>query len=315
MTASYVGIDVSKAKLDLAVYETGEVWQATNDETGIAESVQRLKALPAQLIVLEATGGLEVALVLALCQEGLPVFVANPRHIRYFARSLGKLAKTDRLDAGVLAEYAARVQPTPRPMPDAEQYALNDLVTRRRQVVEMLTAERNRCTAARPKLRAKIQPHIDWLEDELQRLSDEIQEQIKKNTLWSDRDAIVQSVPGIGPVCSMSLLAQLPELGLLNHKALAALVGLAPLNRDSGRWRGKRSIWGGRATIRPVIYMGTLSAIQHNAVIHAFYQRLLDAGKAKKVALVACAHKLLTILNAMVRHHTLWNAAYDKTAH
>jgi transposase len=315
MTEQFVGIDVSKATLDLAVYETGEVWQVRHSEEGIAQTVQKLKELPARLIVLEATGGLEVSLVLALCREGLPVFVANPRHIRYFARALGKLAKTDRLDAHVLAEYAARVQPTPRPMPDAEQHAVRDLVTRRRQVVEMLTAERNRCSTARPKLREQIQPHIDWLEDELKRLNDEIHVLIQKNTLWSDRDDIIQSVPGIGPVCSMSLIAELPELGLLRHKAIAALVGLAPLNRDSGRHRGKRSIWGGRAMIRPVIYMGTLSAIQHNAVIRAFYDRLIKAGKAKKVAIVACAHKLLTILNAMVRHHTKWNAAYAQTAH
>ena len=306
----YVGIDVAKATLDVAVHPTGARWTTTHTEREVAGLVPRLTPLQPALVVLEATGGLEGPLAGALAAAGLPVVVVNPRQVRDFAKATGLLAKTDALDAAVLAHFAAAVRPTPRPLPDAATQTLAALVTRRRQLVEMLTAERNRLGSAPRALRAEIQAHITWLKRRLGRLDDDLNEAIRTSPVWRAQDDLLQSVPGVGPVLSRTLLASLPELGRLNRKAIAALVGVAPLNRDSGTFRGRRMIWGGRAAVRAVLYMGTLVAVRHNPVLRAFYQRLRGVGKLPKVALTACMRKLLTILNAMMKHQHRWNPTH-----
>jgi transposase len=304
-----VGIDVAKAALDVAVRPQGEERQLSNDAAGIAEIVGWLQTLKPQVIVVEATGGYEAALVAELGVASLPVAVVNPRHVRDFARATGRLAKTDRLDAQALAHFGQAVRPTPRPLPDAEAQALAALVERRRQVVAMRTAEENRLGAARvAAVRARIQAHLAWLEADLGDIDGDLRQRLRASPLWREQDDLLQSVPGIGPILSLTLLAELPELGRLSHGQIAALVGVAPLNRDSGTLRGRRAVWGGRAAVRTVLYMGTLRATRCNPPIQAFYERLLAAGKAKKVALVACMHKLLTILNAMLKHQTRWQA-------
>ena len=241
---------------------------------------------------------------------GLPVVVVNPRQVRDFAKATGTLAKTDALDAAVLAHFAAAVRPTPRPLPDAATQSLAALVTRRRQLVEMLTAERNRLGSAPRVLRAEIQAHITWLKRRLGRLDADLHQAIRTSPAWRVQDDLLQSVPGVGPVLAVTLLASLPELGTLNRKAIAALVGVAPLNRDSGTRQGRRMVWGGRAAVRAVLYMGTLVAVRHNPVLRAFYQRLRAVGKLPKVALTACMRKLLTILNAMLKQQTRWNPSH-----
>ena len=306
----YVGIDVAKATLDVAVHPTADRWTAAHTEREVAGLVIRLTALHPALVVLEATGGLEGPLAGALATAGLPVVVVNPRHVRDFAKATGTLAKTDALDAAVLAHFAAAVRPTPRPLPDAATQTLAALVTRRRQLVEMLTAERNRLGSAPRTLRAEIQAHITWLQRRLGRLDDDLNQAIRTSPVWRVQDDLLQSVPGVGPVLSATLLASLPELGRLDRKAIAALVGVAPLNRDSGTLRGRRMVWGGRAAVRAVLYMGTLVAVRHNPILRAFYQRLRAAGKLPKVALTACMRKLLTILNAMLKHQRPWNPNY-----
>jgi len=306
----YVGIDVAKATLDVAVHPTGARWTTTHTEREVAGLVPRLTALDPALVVLEATGGLEGPLAGALAAAGLPVVVVNPRQVRDFAKATGLLAKTDALDAAVLAHFAAAVRPTPRPLPDAATQTLAALVTRRRQLVEMLTAERNRLGSAPRALRAEIQAHITWLQRRLGRLDEDLNQAIRTSPVWRAQDDLLQSVPGVGPVLSRTLLASLPELGRLNRKAIAALVGVAPLNRDSGTFRGRRMIWGGRAAVRAVLYMGTLVAVRHNPVLRAFYQRLRGVGKLPKVALTACMRKLLTILNAMMKHQHRWNPTH-----
>jgi len=306
----YVGIDVAKATLDVAVHPTADRWTAAHTEREVAGLVTRLTALHPALVVLEATGGLEGPLAGALATAGLPVVVVNPRHVRDFAKATGTLAKTDALDAAVLAHFAAAVRPTPRPLPDAATQTLAALVTRRRQLVEMLTAERNRLGSAPRTLRAEIQAHITWLQRRLGRLDDDLNQAIRTSPVWRVQDDLLQSVPGVGPVLSATLLASLPELGRLDRKAIAALVGVAPLNRDSGTLRGRRMVWGGRAAVRAVLYMGTLVAVRHNPILRAFYQRLRAAGKLPKVALTACMRKLLTILNAMLKHQRPWNPNY-----
>jgi transposase len=306
----YVGIDVAKATLDVAVSPTAERWTAAHTEREVTGLVSRLVALHPALVVLEATGGLEQPLVGALAAAGLPVVVVNPRQVRDFAKATGLLAKTDALDATVLARFAAAVRPTPRPLPDAATQTLAALVTRRRQLVEMLTAERNRLAQAPRALRAEIQAHITWLKRRLARLDTDLGQAIRTSPAWRVQDDLLQSVPGVGPVLATTLLASLPELGRLNRKAIAALVGVAPLNRDSGTFRGRRMVWGGRAAVRAVLYMGTLVAVRHNPVLRAFYQRLRAAGKLPKVALTACMRKLLTILNAMLKHHQPWSPTY-----
>lgn len=306
----YVGIDVAQEHLDGAVVPAGEEWRSSHDEEGIAQTVARLRALRPALVVLEATGGMEVMLVAALAAAGLPVVVVNPRQVRDFAKATGKLAKTDRLDARVLALFAERVRPPVRPLPDAETQTLRALVTRRRQVVEMLVAEKNRRRGAVPAVRGRIERVIVLLEQELRELDDDLGHTLRQSPVWREQEDLLRSVPGVGPTLAVSLLAGLPELGRLTRQQLAALVGVAPLNRDSGTWRGKRTTWGGRATLRPALYMGTLVATRFNPVIQAFYHRLLALGKPKKLALTACMRKLLTILNAMIKHGTPWNPDY-----
>jgi transposase len=304
-----VGIDVAKAALDVAVRPQGEERHLANDAAGIAEIVGWLRALNPDVIVVEATGGYEAPLVAELGGASLPVAVVNPRQVRDFARATGRLAKTDRLDAQTLAHFGQAVRPTPRPLPDEAAQALAALVERRRQVVAMRTAEENRLGATRVALvRARIQAHLAWLEADLGEIDEDLRQRLRASPLWREQDDLLQSVPGIGPIVSLTLLAELPELGRLSHGQIAALVGVAPLNRDSGTLRGRRAVWGGRAAVRTVLYMGTLRATRCNPAIQPFYERLLAAGKAKKVALVACMHKLLTILNAMVKHQAHWQA-------
>lgn len=302
----FVGIDVSKAQLDSAVRPTGEHWTSPNDEPGIAVTVKRITAMGSTLVVLEATGGMEIPLAGALTAAGIAVAVVNPRQVRDYAKATGRLAKTDRLDAEILARFAEVVRPEPRPLPDAAGMELAALMGRRRQLIEMLTAEKNRLGAASRRVRWNIQVHIDWLERQLSQLDKDLADLIQRSPIWREKDDLLQSVPGVGPVLSSTLLANLPELGTLNRRQIAALVGVAPLNRDSGTLRGKRTVWGGRAVIRQVLYMSALIATRFNPVIRTFYQRLCEAGKAKKVALTACMRKLLTILNAMVKHKTPW---------
>ena len=306
MPRSWVGIDVAKAHLDVAVRPGDASWQVSHDDTGIAEAVTRLKELQPALVVLEATGGLEGALAAGLAVAGLSVAVVNPRQVRDFAKALGKLAKTDTLDAKVLAHFAEAVQPEPRPLPDEAAQALRALLTRRQQVIEMMTAERNRLGASRPALRERITAHIRWLEAELRDVDQGLHQAVQESPLWRVQETLLQSVPGVGPALSTTLLAQLPELGRLTRKQIAALVGVAPLNRDSGTLRGKRKVWGGRATVRSVLYMGALVASRFNAPLRAFYQALIAAGKPPKVALTACMRKLLTMLNAIIRDQQPW---------
>lgn len=303
----YVGIDVSKEKLDVAFSSAGEVLTLPYTEAGLRELLERLGAVDVELAVLEATGGLERMLTATLATHAIPLAVVNPRQVRDFARATGELAKTDRLDARMIALFGERIRPEARPLPDEATEALDDLVTRRRQLIEMLTAETNRLGTARGRARKNIQGHIRWLERALGEVDDELDETISRSPLWRARENLLRSVPGIGPVASRTLLAELPELGRLSRREIAKLVGVAPLARDSGKRRGRRSIWGGRASVRSALYMATLTAARHNPTIRAFYERLLARGKAKKVALVACMRKLLTILNAMVKQSTHWN--------
>lgn len=301
-----VGIDVSKATLDVAVRPTGQYWPVPHTDAGVHDLVVQLTRLRPSLVVLEATGGLETHLTGALAGAGLAVVVVNPRQVRDFAKATGKLAKTDAIDAHVLAHFAEAVHPTPRPLPDAQTRAIAALMARRRQLVAMLVAEKNRLRSASAPLRRRIQPHIVWLQRELKDLDKDLSDTLRQSPLWREQDQLLQSVPGVGPVLSLTLLAQLPELGTLNRKQIAALVGVAPLNRDSGTLRGKRTVWGGRATVRAALYMGALVATRWNSTLRIFYQRLCDKGKPKKVALTACMHKLLTILNAILKHRTPW---------
>ena len=307
-----VGVDVSKATLDVQVRPTDAQWRAANDDDGIRDLVAQLRALVPAQIVIEATGGYELAVVGALAAAGLPVVVVNPRAVRDFARATGQLAKTDQLDAGILARFAEQVRPAIRPLADAEHQELEALLTRRRQLIEMLTAEKNRLqqvfVVRGARVKKSLTAHIAYLTRELGRADTDLAELVHQSPIWHARDEMLQSTPGVGPVLSFTLLAALPELGTLDRKAIAALVGVAPLNRDSGIFRGKRMIHGGRAPVRTALYMGALVATRHNPVIRAFYQRLLAAGKPKKVALTACMRKLLIILNAMLRQQAAWSA-------
>jgi len=306
---TYIGIDVAKAHADVAVHPTGLRWQAPYTEGGVQELISRVEALQPTLVLLEASGGLEIPLVAALANAHLPVVVVNPRQVRDFAKATGRLAKTDSLDAQVLAHFAEAVRPEPRPIPDAEARALASLLARRRQLVAMLVAEKNRLGKALPSVRSRIQTHIRWLERELEDTDDDLQTMLRQSPLWCEKENLLRSVPGVGPQLALSLLAYLPELGTLDRKRIAALVGVAPFNRDSGPFRGRRKVWGGRVRVRTALYMATLVASRHNPVIRAFYQRLLAAEKPKKVALTACMRKLLTILNAILKNSTPWQAA------
>ncbi len=303
----FVGIDVSKARLDVALRPTGETWSVTNNEAGIAELVRRLKQARVELVVLEATGRLEVDAVAALAQKSIPVAVINPRQVRDFARSLGRLAKTDGIDAEVLAHFAQAVQPEPRPISTAESELLGALLARRRQLIEMLVAEKNRLTMAPSAVRERLKAHIRYLQSELEGLDDDLSQLLKDSPVWREKDDLLRGVPGIGPVVSMTLLAELPELGTLDRRKIASLAGVAPFNCDSGQRKGKRATWGGRAPVKTALYMSVLSATRYNPTIKQFYQRLLDQGKPRKLALVACMRKLLTILNSMLKRHTNWD--------
>ncbi len=303
-----IGIDVSKAELAIAVHPSGEAWTSGTTPVALERCVARLAARQPHLIVVEATGGYEVTLVAACAVAQIPVAVINPRQVRAFAQALGRTAKTDAIDAGVLALFGARVQPLPRALPDAETQALAALVARRRQLLEMLHAERLRLThVATGPVARDLRNHIRWLERRVADVDDEIGGAIQRSPIWRVQDDLLRSVPGIGPTVARTLLADLPELGHLDRRAIAALVGVAPFNRDSGQWRGRRMIWGGRAPVRAALYMAALVATRHNAVLRTFYQRLRTAGKPAKVALVAVMRKLLTIVNAMLKNQTAWH--------
>ena len=312
--AVFVGIDVAKAHLDVASRPAGAHERLPNDGAGIDGLVARLRTTRPALVVLEATGGLEVPRAAALAAAGLPVAVVNPRQVRDFAKAVGQLAKTDALDARVLAHFAEVVRPAPRPLPDADAQALSALLARRRQVIAMLVAEQQRLGTAAPVLRPGVEAHIAWLRRERDDLDRELRRQVRACPAWREDDDLLQSVPGVGPVLATTLIADLPELGRLDRKQIAALVGVAPLNCESGILRGRRIVWGGRARVRAALWMGTLVAVQRNPVVRRFYERLLAARKPKKVALTACMHKLLTILNALLRHRTRWHASARASA-
>ena len=304
---TFVGIDVSKDKLDVAVRPVQEQFSASNDDTGIAELRKRLKRHRGALVVIEATGGLEHVVAAALSTSGFCVAIVNPRQVREFGRAIGQLAKTDKIDADLLALFGEKVSPDPRPLPDKDLRALQALVARRRQIQEMLTAERNRLGAARePAVRQGLKKHIEWLRKQVKDVDRQLGDAIKNSPVWCAKEDLLRSTPCVGPVLSTSMIAQLSELGSLNRKKIAALVGVAPFASDSGRFHGKRIIWGGRAPVRSALYMAALVGVRHNPVLQEFYSRLRADGKEPKVALVACMRKLLTILNAMVRTNTYW---------
>ncbi len=310
---TYVGIDVSKATLDVAILPAREHFVVGNDEAGIDELLGKLLAevSDALLVVLEASGGFERPVVAALAASEIALFVLNPRQARDFAKATGTLAKTDRLDAFVLARFAQAIRPVPRAIPDAEAREFQEILARRRQIIRMTTAEKNRLGATSSKaVRGRIQAHIRWLEKELSRTDRDLDEAIENSPTLKENEALLRSVPGVGPVLCRTLLAELPELGSLSSRELSALVGVAPLNRDSGTLRGRRTVWGGRARVREALYMGALIASRFNPAIKEFYERLVEAGKPKKVALVACMRKLLVILNAVMRERTPWRCPH-----
>jgi transposase len=311
VTSIFVGIDVSKARLDVAIRPTGERESVANDKAGIKDLVKRLAKIQPVLIVLEATGGLERPVTHALAGAELPVVVVNPRQVRDFAKATGQLAKTDSIDADMLARFAEAVRPALRPLPDAVTLELRALTARRRQIIEMIGAERNRLATASKAVRKRIDAHLGWLEQELERADKDLDRSIQHSPIWKENEDLLLSVPGIGPVTSHTLLAELPELGELDRKQISALAGLAPFNRDSGSLKGRRSIWGGRAPVRSALYMATLVATRRNSVIRDFYKRLRAKGKVFKVALVACMRKLLTILNSMIKHKTRWSETFS----
>ena len=310
--STYVGIDVAKAQVDVAVRPTGQTWTITYDDAGVQELVSQLKTLEPALVLLEATGGLELPMVVALATAALPVVVVNPRQVRDFAKATGTLAKTDTLDAAVLAHFADAIRPDVRPLRDAETQVLASLVARRHQVVAMLVSEKNRLRRAISAVRPRVEAHIAWLEQEMEDLDQGLRQTLRQSPLWREKDDLLRTVPGVGEQLSLTLLAYLPELGTLDRRQVAALVGVAPFNRDSGTLRGKRTVWGGRARIRAVLYMGALVASQYNPVIRDFYRRLLAAGKPKKLALTACMRKLLVILNSMLKHRSPWRDLTQK---
>ena len=305
--AVYVGVDVAKSTLDVAVTDSGETWQFVNDDEGISQAVHYIASVKPAGIILEATGNLEMPLAAALQASRLPVAVINPRQVRDFARATGVLAKTDRIDARILALFGMQIKPEVRLLPDQKAREMSSLLARRRQLIEMLTAENNRLLQADISIRPGIEIHIKWLKEAISAINDDLDQQIQSNSSWLEKDNLLKIVPGVGKVVSTTLLIELPELGTLNRRKIAALVGVAPLNRDSGTLRGKRTVWGGRAKLRAVLYMAALVGVRRNPVMATFYERLLKAGKVKKVALVACMRKLLTILNAMMRTMTVWN--------
>jgi transposase len=303
----FVGIDVGKGQLDVARSDQDDVVQLANDREGIQELVRRLTEIEPQLVVLEATGGFEVLAAAALAAAEIPVVIANPRQTRDFARSVGRLAKTDTIDARGLAQFAARVRPDVRALPTEEARALGALVSRRRQIIEMITAEKNRLGFAARTVQKGIEKHIKWLERQLADVDSDLDEMIRKSPVWAAKSDLLQTVPGVGPNLARTILAELPELGQLSHKQIASLVGVAPHAFESGKYHGRRKIWGGRAPVRTALFLSVWSAARWNPVIRTFHDRLRAKGKPAKVAQVACMRKLLTILNAMVRDGRLWD--------
>ena len=316
----HVGVDVSKHSLDICILSAsagkspsageGEIFAVSNDQEGIDSLVNRLRQSPVELVVIEASGRYERQVAAALAAEGIVLAVVNPRQARDFAKATGRLAKTDRIDAEILARFAVAVEPRPSILPDEEVQDLQAILTRRRQLLEMRTAESNRLGMASTAVAKRIRAHIKWLNKELECTDAELDEAVEQSTIFKENEALLRSVPGVGPVLARTLLAELPELGTLSHKRLSALVGVAPFNRDSGTFKGKREVWGGRAPVRAALYMGALVATRHNPVIKEFYERLLAAGKPKKVALVACMRKLLSILNAVLRERSPYQSTH-----
>ncbi len=303
----FVGIDISKSSVDVDSYPVAQPACFTNDEPGRAAAASYLRGLQPSLIVVEATGGLEAPLVGQLATAGLSVAVVNPRQARDFAKAIGVLAKTDRVDAQILARFGQAVKPPVRPLKPEETLALEAILTRRRQIIEMITAESNRLSSAAPRIAKQIRQHITWLEKRLNEANQDLDGMLRQSPVWQHKAQVMTSVPGVGRVTVLTLLAELPELGALARREISALVGVCPYSRDSGKYRGRRTIWGGRAAVRAALYMAAVVASRHNPVIRAFYQRLVAAGKLKKVALVACMRKLLVILNAMLKHDALWD--------
>ena len=305
--AFFIGIDVSKATLDVAILPGGETFTVNNDEKGFKALIKRLAPIKPELIVMEATGGLQNPAAIALAEAGLPVAIVNPRNVRHFAKALGVLAKTDALDAFVIARFAERMRPTARPLPDKEQRELVMCLTRRSQLTGMMTAEKNRLSSAPKGLQASIKKHISYMKKEVKAIDQQAAAMIEASSLWKAKDELLQSAPGVGATVSATLTAFLPELGKLDRKEIAALAGLAPINRDSGKFRGKRAIWGGRAAVRTMLYLAALAAIRTNQAMKRCYAKLLAKGKVKKVAIVACMRRLLTALNAMCRDNAPWS--------
>jgi transposase len=310
----HVGIDVSKERLDVCSLPDGGTFSVANDRAGIDELLARLlEGVHPELVVLEATGKYERPAAAAVAARGIAVAVVNPRQARDFAKATGRLAKTDRIDAEVLARFAGAVAPRPSVLPDEETRALQAILVRRRQLLEMVVAEKNRLQMAPEAVPRRVAAHVRWLEKELGRVDRELDEAVRESETWRANEELLRSVPGVGPVLARTLLAELPELGTLPRRRLCALVGVAPFNRDSGTFRGKREVWGGRAPVRAALYMGALVATRHNPILKEFYERLLKAGKPKKVALVACMRKLLSILNAMMRDRAIWRCPHALT--
>ncbi len=303
----FAGIDVSKAHLDIALSDVETTWRVANSEAGVEDLVTRLVEAAPSLVVMEATGGFEIPSAAALTAAGLAVVIANPRQVRDFAKSTGQLAKTDRIDAQILALFAARVRPEVRALRDEETRALGAVIARRRQIIGMITAEKNRLGFALARVQKRIKKHIRWLERELADVDSDLDQMIRESPVWHAKSDLLRDVPGVGPNLARTIIAELPELGRLSNKEIAALVGVAPFTRDSGVFRGKRMIFGGRAPVRSALYMSIWSASKHNPVIRVFYRRLRDKGKPPKVAQVACMRKLLIILNAMVRDGRKWD--------
>lgn len=309
MDKIYVGIDVSKDRLDVHAHPAGGNFAVSRDHAGLLALAERLHGIPAELIAVEATGGFETVVVGALAAAGFPVVMVNPAQVRAFAQAIGRRAKTDPLDAATIAHFAAATRPELRPLNDAATQQLADLVARRRQIVQMIVAERQREKRANSRMRKSIARLLKALEKELSSLEQDLDDSVRGSPVWREQEDLLASVPGVGKATARTLLAELPELGRLSRRAIAALAGVAPWTRQSGKWRGRAFIGGGRATVRAALYMAALTASQHNPILAAFYRRLLQRGKAKKLALIAVARKLLTILNALLRDHRTWQSA------
>jgi transposase len=309
MEATFVGIDVSKDRLDVHLHPTGESFVVTRDAAGIEALIGRISQPGTEIVAIEATGGFETVVAASLAAARLPVVVVNPAQVRAFAQALGRRAKTDPIDAAVIARFAAATKPEIRPLPDADTQTLADLVARRRQIIEMIVAERQREKRAKGRIKRSIARLLRSLEAELSDLDTDLDDAVRGSPAWRDKENLLASVPGIGPTIARTLIAELPELGTLDRRQIAALAGLAPWTRQSGKWRGKSFIGGGRSTVRTVLFMGALVAARHNPSLNAFYKRLLAAGKPKMVALIAVTRKLLTILNAILRDHRPWQPA------